>query len=86
MRILINLPPSHVGCVTECFMTCMAVGGTAVMLRIFDPQQSLEAIQAHRVTALGMIPTQYRMLWHRSRLRQVRPGQRAKRRLCRGRR
>ena len=63
MRILINLPPSHVGCLTECFMTCMAVGGTAVMLRIFDPQKSLEAIQAHGVTALGMIPTQYRMLW-----------------------
>jgi acyl-CoA synthetase (AMP-forming)/AMP-acid ligase II len=64
MRILVNLPPSHVGCVTECFMTCMALGGTAVMLRIFDPRASLEAIQAHRVTALGMIPTQYRMLWN----------------------
>ncbi|MFH1983245.1 MAG: class I adenylate-forming enzyme family protein [Pseudomonadota bacterium] len=64
MRILVNLPPSHVGCVTECFMTSMAVAGTAVMLRIFDPKQSLEAIQAHRVTALGMIPTQYRMLWN----------------------
>ncbi len=63
MRILVNLPPSHVGCVTECFMTCMAVGGTAVMLRIFNANASLEAIQAHRVTALGMIPTQYRMLW-----------------------
>ncbi|MCB2145600.1 MAG: acyl--CoA ligase [Deltaproteobacteria bacterium] len=63
MRILINLPPSHVGCVTECFMTCMALSGTAVMLRIFDPKGSLEAIQAHRVNALGMIPTQYRMLW-----------------------
>jgi acyl-CoA synthetase (AMP-forming)/AMP-acid ligase II len=61
----VNLPPSHVGCVTECFMTCMAVAGTAVMLRIFDPEQSLEAIQTHRVTALGMIPTQYRMLWNR---------------------
>lgn len=65
MRILVNLPPSHVGCVTECFMTSMAVAGTAVMLRIFDPKGSLEAIQAHRVNALGMIPTQYRMLWAR---------------------
>ncbi len=64
MRILVNLPPSHVGCVTECFMTCMAVAGTAVMLRIFDAKASLEAIQAHRVNALGMIPTQYRMLWN----------------------
>jgi acyl-CoA synthetase (AMP-forming)/AMP-acid ligase II len=45
-------------------MTCMALGGTAVMLRIFDPRASLDAIQAHRVTALGMIPTQYRMLWN----------------------
>ena len=64
LRILVNLPPSHVGCVTECFMTCAAVGGTAVMLRIFDPRQTLEAIQAHRVNALGMIPTQFRMLWN----------------------
>jgi fatty-acyl-CoA synthase len=63
-RILINLPPSHVGCVTECFMTTMFMGGTAVLLRIFDVQLTLEAIQQHRVNALGQIPTQYRMLWH----------------------
>ena len=63
LRILINLPPSHVGCVTECFMTTMFMGGTTVLLRIFDAQLTLEAIAQHRVTALGQIPTQYRMLW-----------------------
>lgn len=63
-RILINLPPSHVGCVTECFMTTMFMGGTTVLLRIFDVQLTLEAIERHRVNALGQIPTQYRMLWH----------------------
>jgi fatty-acyl-CoA synthase len=62
-RILINLPPSHVGCVTECFMTAMFMGGTTVLLRIFDAQLTLEAIERHRVNALGQIPTQYRMLW-----------------------
>jgi acyl-CoA synthetase (AMP-forming)/AMP-acid ligase II len=63
LRILINLPPSHVGCVTECFMTTMCLGGTAVLLRIFDVRLTLEAIERHRVTALGQIPTQFRMLW-----------------------
>ena len=63
-RILINLPPSHVGCVTECFMTTMFMGGTAILLRIFDVKLTLEAIRQHRVNALGQIPTQYRMLWH----------------------
>jgi fatty-acyl-CoA synthase len=62
-RILINLPPSHVGCVTECFMSTMFMGGTTVLLRIFDAGLTLEAIERHRVNALGQIPTQYRMLW-----------------------
>ena len=62
-RILINLPPSHVGCVTEAFMTTMFLGGTAVLLRIFDVKLTMEAIEKHNVTVLGQIPTQFRMLW-----------------------
>jgi acyl-CoA synthetase (AMP-forming)/AMP-acid ligase II len=64
LKILINLPPSHVGCVTECFMTAMFLGGTTVLLRIFDVRLTLEAIQKHRVNVLGQIPTQFRMLWN----------------------
>lgn len=63
-RLLINLPPSHVGCVTECFMTTMFLGGTTVLLRIFDVKMTLEAVEKHRVNILGQIPTQFRMLWN----------------------
>lgn len=62
--MLVNLPPSHVGGVTEQLMTTLYVGGTGVLLRIFDPKLSLEAIQKHKVTILGQIPTQYRMEWN----------------------
>ncbi|RJR25563.1 MAG: long-chain fatty acid--CoA ligase [Desulfobacteraceae bacterium] len=64
LRILINLPPSHVGCVTECFMTTMFLGGTTVLLRIFDVKMTLDAIEKRQVNALGQIPTQFRMLWN----------------------
>ncbi len=67
MITLVNLPPSHVGCVTETLMTTLFKGGTAVLLRIFDVEATLEAIQKHRVTLLGQIPTQFRMLWNHPR-------------------
>ncbi|MBN2079967.1 MAG: AMP-binding protein, partial [Spirochaetes bacterium] len=38
-------------------------GGTAVFLRVFDVGLTLEAIGKRRITVLGQIPTQYRMLW-----------------------
>ncbi len=63
LRMLINLPPSHVGCVTEQLMTTLFLGGTAHMLRIFDPKMTLEAIEKYKITALGQIPTQYRLEW-----------------------
>jgi acyl-CoA synthetase (AMP-forming)/AMP-acid ligase II len=63
-RVLINLPPSHVGCVTENLMTTLYAGGTCVLLRIFDIGLTLEAIPLHRINTLGMIPTQYRLLWN----------------------
>jgi acyl-CoA synthetase (AMP-forming)/AMP-acid ligase II len=62
-RVLINLPPSHVGCVTELLMTTIYCGGTSVFLRIFDVALTLEAIEKRNITVLGQIPTQFRMLW-----------------------
>ena len=61
--MLVNLPPSHVGCMTEMIMTTFFGGGTAIFLRIFDVELSLQAIQKHKITILGQIPTQFRMLW-----------------------
>jgi acyl-CoA synthetase (AMP-forming)/AMP-acid ligase II len=63
MRVLINLPPSHVGCVTELFMTTTFCGGTSVFLRVFDVELTLDAIEKRNINALGQIPTQFRMLW-----------------------
>ena len=62
--ILVNLPPSHVGCITETFMTTMFMGGKAVFLRIFDVKATLDAIQAHKIKVIGQIPTMFRMLWN----------------------
>ena len=62
-RMLINLPPSHVGCVTEQLATTIFGGGIAVILHIFDPKKSLEAIQEHKVTTLGQIPALFNMEW-----------------------
>jgi len=63
LTTMVNLPPSHVGCVTETLMTTFYRGGKAILLKIFDVGQTLEAIQRHKINLLGQIPTQYRMLW-----------------------
>lgn len=65
-RMLVNLPPSHVGCQGEELMTTFFAGGTAVVLHRFDAAKSLEAIQKYRVESLGQIPSMFQMQWHLS--------------------
>lgn len=62
-RTLCNLPPSHVAGTSELAFTTFYRGGTLVLLRLFNPELTLEAIEKRRVTILGMIPTQFRMVW-----------------------
>ena len=62
-RILVNLPPSHVGGQTEAMMTALFWGGTAVLLSGFDPVKSLEAIRDHRVSLIGQIPAMFQFEW-----------------------
>jgi acyl-CoA synthetase (AMP-forming)/AMP-acid ligase II len=62
-RMLVNLPPSHVGCQTEQMMTTMFDGGTSVILHIFDPQKTLKAIQEYSVTCFGQIPALFNLEW-----------------------
>ncbi len=62
-RMLVNLPPSHVGCQTEQLMTMFFFGATAVLLHIFDPALSLEAIQEHKISAFGQIPALFNLEW-----------------------
>ncbi len=61
--ILVNLPPSHVGCVTEQLATAIYGGTTLVALHIFDAEKSLEAIQEYKVTMIGQIPALFNMQW-----------------------
>ncbi len=65
-RVLVNLPPSHVGGQAELLMTTLYHGGTAVTLEVFDAARSLKAIEAHHVTLLGQIPAMFNMEWRLS--------------------
>ncbi len=65
-RMLINLPPSHVGCTTEQLGTIIFGGGVAVILHVFDAKLSLEAIETHKVTVIGQIPALFNMEWRLS--------------------
>jgi fatty-acyl-CoA synthase len=62
-RMLVNLPPSHVGGQAEQLMTTFFYGGTVVLLHIFDPAKSLQAIQDYKVTVLGQIPALFNLEW-----------------------
>ncbi|MEX2727196.1 MAG: class I adenylate-forming enzyme family protein [Candidatus Sigynarchaeum springense] len=59
----VNLPPSHVGCVTEQLATTIYAGGTCVILHIFDAEKTLEAIEKYKITAFGQIPSLFAMQW-----------------------
>ena len=62
-RMLVNLPPSHVGCQAEELMTTFFTGGTAVVLHIFDAEKSLRAIRDHKVEVFGQIPAMFALMW-----------------------
>ena len=42
--MVVNLPPSHVGCTTEQLATTIYGGGVSVLLHIFTPENSLDAV------------------------------------------
>ena len=62
-RMLVNLPPSHVGGQAEQLMTPFFYGGTAVVMHIFDAEKSLKAIQDYKVDSFGQIPALFAMQW-----------------------
>lgn len=62
-RLLINLPPSHVGGQTEQLMTTFFLGGTAIILHIFDPAKTLAAVAQHKANVLGQIPALFALEW-----------------------
>ncbi|MFW9848320.1 MAG: AMP-binding protein, partial [Candidatus Thorarchaeota archaeon] len=59
----VNLPPSHVGGQAEQLMTPWFFGGKCVVLHIFKPDLTLEAIQKYNITLFGQIPALFAMEW-----------------------
>ena len=62
-RMMVNLPPSHVGCQGEQLMTTFFGGKTAVILHMFDAEQTLRAIDKYEVEVFGQIPAMFNMQW-----------------------
>src|SRR5208283_2382933 len=60
---LVNLPASHVGCQTELLAGTLFEGGTAVLLPVFDPLRSLEAVEEHKITVMGQITAMFQFEW-----------------------
>jgi acyl-CoA synthetase (AMP-forming)/AMP-acid ligase II len=65
-RLLVNLPPYHVGGQAEALMTALYWGGTAILMEGFDAARSLQAIQQHRVNIIGQIPAMFNYQWRLS--------------------
>jgi acyl-CoA synthetase (AMP-forming)/AMP-acid ligase II len=70
-RLLVNLPPSHVGCATEVLGTALYQGATSVLLHVFDAEKSLKAIARHRVTVVAQIPALFNLEWNHRRYREL---------------
>ncbi|KAL9656518.1 hypothetical protein ABK040_005280 [Willaertia magna] len=61
--MLVNLLPSHVGGLTEQLLTPIYCGGVAVLLHVFDPEKTLQAIQKYKVNCIGQIPALFQLEW-----------------------
>ena len=62
-RLLVNLPPSHVGGQAEQLMTTFFLGGVGVILHVFDPAKSIAAVEKAKVNTLGQIPALFNLEW-----------------------
>ncbi len=62
-RLINPLPPSHIAGTTEIPFTSFYVGGTVVLMNLFNPVEMLEAIQRYKITAIATVPTMYRYMW-----------------------
>ncbi|PWA12802.1 long-chain fatty acid--CoA ligase [Pueribacillus theae] len=57
-----NLPLNHVGGITCSIMVALLSQSSVVLIPMFNPSDVLEAIEKHRATIFGGVPTMYVML------------------------
>jgi acyl-CoA synthetase (AMP-forming)/AMP-acid ligase II len=56
LRILCNLPPNHIGCISEMLGNAIIRGGTVVFAERFDPAEAGALIARERITLFGGVP------------------------------
>jgi fatty-acyl-CoA synthase len=61
LRVLNNLPINHIGCVGDLGVYTLAGGGTLVFAARFDPKQTLDLIEHHRISVWGQVPTMFQL-------------------------
>jgi acyl-CoA synthetase (AMP-forming)/AMP-acid ligase II len=63
LRILCNLPPNHIGCISEMLGNALIRGGTVVFAERFDPRNMMDTIRAERITMIGGVPVMLQALF-----------------------
>jgi acyl-CoA synthetase (AMP-forming)/AMP-acid ligase II len=63
LRLLCNLPPNHIGCISEMLGNALIRGGTVVFAERFDPHAMIETIRSERITMIGGVPVMLQALF-----------------------
>jgi acyl-CoA synthetase (AMP-forming)/AMP-acid ligase II len=56
LRVLCNLPPNHIGCISEMLGNAIIRGGGVVFAERFDPAEAFDLIARERITLFGGVP------------------------------
>ncbi|MGA9794435.1 MAG: class I adenylate-forming enzyme family protein [Rhizomicrobium sp.] len=63
LRLLCNLPPNHIGCISEMLGNALIRGGTVVFAERFDPREMIDTIRTERITMIGGVPVMLQALF-----------------------
>lgn len=63
LRILCNLPPNHIGCISEMLGNALIRGGTVIFAERFDAKDMVEMIRSERITLIGGVPAMLQALF-----------------------
>ncbi|HKG23936.1 MAG TPA: AMP-binding protein, partial [Blastocatellia bacterium] len=67
----VHAPLFHTGGLNVLTLPLMHIGGTVVILRKFDPAETLEAIEKHRCTIFFGVPTMFQMMLDSPRFEEI---------------
>lgn len=62
LRVLINLPINHIGCVGDLSSFAIVGGGTLVFMPRFDPVGLPDVVRDEKITVLGQVPSMFTMM------------------------